>query len=88
MKLNKMAFAYAHGVAGAGFYIACWLLARFSQATLVGIANTWFHSLDLTSLPMVRLSLGQAILGLTTWVIFVMAWGYLVAWAYNLSVKK
>lgn len=88
MKLNQTAFAYAHGLIGGVFYVICWLWSAIFGGSLVWIANSWVHTLDFSSLATKSLDLGTAVVGLVTWTAFAMAWGYFIAWAYNMAAKK
>lgn len=88
MKLNAMAFANAHGLVGGAFFIICRIWAMVSPSSLSWIGNSWFHTADLTALPTKAFDITTAVGGLVTFVILAMAWGYFVAWAYNMAVKK
>lgn len=88
MKLNEMAFAKAHAIVGGVFYVICWVWSMMAPASLVGVGMSWVHSLDLSSLPAVTPSIDTAIFGFVTWTVFAAAWGYFIAWAYNMAMKK
>ena len=88
MKLNEMALAKAHAMAGGVFYVLCWLWSVMAPKTLAGVGVSWVHSLDLSSLPVRTPSMDTVVFGFVTWVVFAAVWGYFIAWTYNMSVKK
>lgn len=65
--IKSIPLANAATVITAVFYIVCALLSSVAPDVLVGIANSWIHSLNLEPLRAAEeLSMGTLVMGLVT----------------------
>ena len=63
--LKSIAFANAATVITAIFYVVCALLSYIAPDLVVGIGNSWVHSLDLEMIKVAKgLSIGTLTIGL------------------------
>lgn len=85
--LKETPFANALAVVTGGLFVVCRLLAVVAPDLLRNLGQTWFHSYDLSVLPVASLGLGDFVFGLIT--IVALGWivGYFLAWVYNRSGK-
>lgn len=89
MKLNSIAFANAAAAITALFYIGCTLLSLLAPDFIIGLAQSWVHSLNLEALKALNgFSFSAALWGLVT--ISALTWA--TTWAtielYNRWVKN
>lgn len=87
MKLNEMALANASAILTGGFYLVCRLLAGIAPDLLRAIGQSWFHTYDLSTIPVADLGFGLTLVGFLTAVGLGWLTGYLLAWVYNKLAK-
>lgn len=85
--LKEKAFANAMALVIAVIYVICRALAGVAPDFLRSLAQVWFHSYDLSSLPAATLNFGGFLGGLITITILSWLFGYFLAWTYN-KMKK
>jgi len=88
MKHNPVALGNALGVVTAGVYVVCRGLVGMFPGMMFGMAQSWFHGMELRRLDLVSWSLGTFVFGLATSVLFAWVIGYFIAVAYNYFDKK
>ena len=88
MKHDVNATANAAAVVTGIIYLVCrvavWLVPDISMT----IAQSWFHNIDITTLPTPTSNSGAFILGLVTATVGAWLAGYAFAWTYNWFLKK
>lgn len=86
--LNSVAFANALTAVSLVVYIVCRALAQVAPGFLFSIAQSWFHTFDLTSRGQSGMSTGSFIFGAVILAILSWAFGYLLIEIYNRFAKK
>ncbi|MDO8533071.1 MAG: DUF5676 family membrane protein [Dehalococcoidia bacterium] len=81
--LRPVVFANAVAAVSAIGSVACALLSLAAPGLLLSIAQGWAHTLDLTKIQRPGFTLGEALLGLVTFTIFMWIGGWLLATIYN-----
>lgn len=81
VKVIKLANAMAV-VAGAA-YVICRLLAFIAPGFLLSIAQSWFHTFNLSATEAVETSVGLFVLGLVSSMVVAWVWTYAVAALYS-----
>lgn len=82
-------FGLAFGLTGAILYLGCIILmATVGQSGTVYFFNNLLHGLDTSSIIRMNVPFWEAIVGLVE--IFILGWlsGAVIAFFYNVSVKK
>ena len=82
--LKAVPFANAVAVVTAGLYVVCALLSYLAPDFILGIGQSWAHSVNIEALKAISSpSLGVLLWGLIS--ITVLAWvlGYVFVWLYN-----
>ena len=88
MKLNQMAMANSMAMAGAALYVLCAGAVLLFPSMTRGMFNTWFHGIDMSTIPMRGVFLIPSIWGLITFSIFAWIFGYALAYFYNQGTRK
>ena len=86
MKLNNNAMANSFGVAGAIFYLGCYLIALFLPDLYKSVAQSWFHMADLSSIW--KSAPSNLFLGFVSFVTIAWFTGWILAFTYNSFNKK
>lgn len=88
MKHDINATANASAAVVALIYLVCrvavWILPDLSMT----IAQSWFHNIDITTLPTPVSDSGTFVFGLATATAGAWLVGYAFAWSYNWFLKK
>ena len=86
--LNSVAFANALTATIFALYVICRLLAQVAPGFLFTIAQSWFHTFDLTTRGQGGMDLFAFIFGAVVLAIFSWVFGYVLAEFYNRLAKK
>nr|MBI4156608.1 hypothetical protein [Candidatus Woesearchaeota archaeon] len=86
-KLNVNATGLALSITSGIVYIICAIISWISPRTLIGFANYLEHSIDLTSVAIKSLNLGNVIIGLIIILIISYLVGVIFALLYNKLIK-
>jgi len=86
-KLNVNATGLALSITSGAVYIVCAIVSWISPRTLIGFANYLEHSIDLTSVAIKSLNLGNVIIGLIIILIIAYLIGIVFALLYNKFTK-
>lgn len=82
--LNAKAFANAATAVTAVFYVLCFVISYIAPDVVVGIANSWMHTLSLESLKTsATVSIATALYGLLTISFITWVSAYAVIVLYN-----
>lgn len=90
MKLNPVAMGNALGGATAILFLACGLLAYAAPDLLVGLAQSFVHTLNLAPLTAekVPFNVGQFAIGWVALSIYLWSFGWLLGTIYNATRGK
>lgn len=88
MKHNPTVMANAAGATTAIVYIICRLLVGLFPGSMINIANSWFHSYEITTGARWNLTTGSFFLGIVTATITAWLIGFLFAKLYNYFLKS
>ncbi len=89
MKQSPHIMAKAAAITTGIVYLVCWLLLWIAPVFSMGVARTWFHSLDISKIYVpVATDPGTIFIGLVTIVIGTWAVVYMYGMIYNFLVKK
>jgi hypothetical protein len=86
--LNSVALANALTATTLALYVVCRIVAQLAPGFLFTIAQSWFHTFDLTTrgqsgMDLFAFIFGAVVLAILTWV-----FGYAFAQLYNRLAKK
>lgn len=87
MKKDVKATANAVALVGGAAYVICAVWVAVSRENFMSLFGTWFHGVDVASLPFRQLDLGGVLVGLVTFVISSWLAGYFFAKVYNSFAK-
>lgn len=85
--LKEQPFANALAGITAALYLVCAFLFAVAPDLFRGLAQTWFHGYDLSSIPPAPVTFGGVLVGLVTVVAVTWGFGYLFALVYNKLAK-
>ncbi|HEX6977199.1 MAG TPA: DUF5676 family membrane protein [Patescibacteria group bacterium] len=86
MKLNQMAVANTFGIVAALYFIGCAILATFAPDIYKTVAQSWFHSVNLSAVW--KPSQDGFLVGLVTFTGVSWVTGWLGALIYNSFTRK
>lgn len=86
--LNSVAFANALTAVSLVVYIVCRALAQVAPGFLFSVAQSWFHTFDLTSRGQSGMSAGSFVFGAIVLAILTWVAGYAFVELYNRLAKK
>ncbi len=88
MKHDINATANAAAAITTLIYLICRLGVWIAPDISMTIAQSWFHNIDITQLPIPQSNAGTFVLGLVTATAGAWLVGYAFAWTYNWFLKK
>jgi len=88
MKLDPTRTANALAIVGAVLYIVCVLLVASAPMFYRGVAQTWMHGFNLSTLPIMPMTMGGSVYGVVTFTVVAWLAGYAFASVYNGLGKK
>ncbi len=88
MKHDINATANAAAAVTALVYLVCRIGVWLAPDLSMTIAQSWFHNIDITTLPPPTSDSGTFIFGLVTATVAAWLAGYAFAWTYNWFLKK
>lgn len=83
-----MAVANAVAVTTVAIYVVCALAIVLFPDLSIGIAQSWFHGIDITQLQAFNVTPGSFVYGLVTATIGAWAVGYFYAFVFNMFLGK
>jgi len=86
--LNPNAFANALALVSLAAYVICRVLAQIAPGFLFSLAQSWFHTFDLSASSKAGLDVGSFIFGAVVLVILAWVTGYAFVELYNRWAKK
>ncbi len=86
-KLDVKSFVLASALISGIVYIACALLSWISPEFILRAGNYLAHSVDLTKIARIDITLSSTIIGFVLTLILTCLVGSLFAWAYNKLTK-
>ena len=88
MKLDKMVIANAGAMFTAIVWVVCRVLVALFPGSSKVLLGWWMHTVDLSQLPMARMTWAGFFVGGLTAVAFAWAGGWLLGWCWEKASKK
>lgn len=81
--MKEIPFANSLTAVSAVLYVVCRVLAAVAPGFLVGLFQSWVHTIDVSSLTSRPSGFGEFIFGLVSLAVVTWVFGYAWAWFYN-----